>query len=195
MNAAPVIAILGLSGSGKSHLAKSIMRARPNILRMTAGSLLKQAFHTTGEKLRTAQSDRVRDNQFELASALASERAGQLERPVLLEAHAFIDNDRELVDVPTDVMASLGLAAIILVDAPATAVLGRRSLDTRMRPRRNLTELRMQRRRLRELGERYTSALGIPLLIIDSGSRARAIAFVDAIITSWNSPSMVERGV
>lgn len=195
MNAAPVILIIGLSGCGKSHLAKSIMRARPDILRMTAGSLLKRSFHTTGEKLRMAESDHVRDNQFELASALASERAEQLERPVLLEAHAFIDNDRELVDVPTDVMASLGLAAIILVDAPATAVLRRRSLDTRKRPRRNLTELRMQRRRLRELGERYTSALDIPLLKIDSGNRARAIAFVDAIITSWNSPHKVERGV
>ncbi|QCB53933.1 AAA family ATPase [Sphingopyxis sp. PAMC25046] len=188
MNAAPVIAILGLSGSGKSHLAKAIVRARPGILRMTAGSLLRRSFHTTGEKLRTAESDHVRDNQFELASALANERAGQLERPVLLEAHAFIDNDRELVDVPTNVMASLGLAAIILVDAPATAVLKRRSLDKRQRPRRNLTELRLQRRRLRELGEIYASALSIPLLKIDSGNRARAIAFVDAIITSSNSP-------
>lgn len=182
MNAAPVIAILGLSGSGKSHLARTIARARPNLLRVTAGGLLRRSFHTTGEKLRTAQSENVRDNQFELANALANERAGQLERPVLLEAHAFIDNDTELVDIPTAVMASLGLAAIILVDAPATAVLERRAGDTRKRPRRSLVELRRQRKRLRELAEVYASALDIPLLRIDSGDRARATSFVDAIL-------------
>lgn len=190
MNAAPVIGIIGLSGSGKSHLAKSIVRAHPNILRMTAGRLLKRTLHTTGEKLRTTESDNVRNNQYELVKALANERAGQLERPVLLEAHAFIDNDSELIDVPADVMASLGLAGIILVDAPATAVLRRRLLDSRKRPRRTLAELRSQRRHLRELGETYKSALDIPLLRIDSGNRARAIAFVDAVITHWNSPGL-----
>lgn len=186
MNAAPIIAILGLSGSGKSHLARTIVRARPSILRVTAGGLLRRSLHTTGEKLRTADSDDVRENQFELAKALAEERAGQCDRPVLLEAHAFIDNDRELVDVPTSVMASLDLSGIILVDVPATTVLERRAIDIRKRPSRSLAELRQQRRKSRGLAEDYASALDIPLIRIDSGDRARALAFIDTILAEYS---------
>lgn len=189
MNTAPVIAILGLSGSGKSYLARIIARSRPDMLRIQAGALLRRTFHTTGEKLRTAQSDDVRENQFELANALLNERDGQFGRPVLLEAHAFIDNDRELVDVPMAVMASLDLAGIILVDAPATTVLKRRTVDTRVRPRRSLVKLRQQRRRLRELAELYASTLDIPLIRIDSGDRENALVFVDTIIAQSSPPT------
>jgi adenylate kinase len=179
----PVVAILGLSGSGKSYLARSIVRARPEYLRLSAGSLLRRSFHTTGEKLRTAEGEEVRENQIELASALAEARAGQWKRPVLLEAHSFIDNDQELVDVPSEAMASLGLAGIILIDMPAEQIAARRQTDKRKRPQRSLAELKRQRVRSTRLANGYAADLNIPLIAVRSGERERVLAFLDTLTT------------
>ncbi|MCW2339161.1 adenylate kinase [Sphingobium sp. B2D3A] len=181
MTKGPVIAILGLSGSGKSYLGRSIVRARPEYLRLSAGGLLRRSFHTTGEKLRTAEGGDVRENQTELVGALAEARVGQWERPVLLEAHSFIDNDRELVDVPVEVMASLELAGIILVDVPAEQIATRRNTDKRKRPQRSLAELKRQCVRSKSLANGYASDLGIPLVAVNSGEKERALAFLDAL--------------
>ncbi|WP_179041993.1 ATP-binding protein [Sphingobium lactosutens] len=180
----PVIAILGLSGSGKSYLGRSIVRARPEYLRLSAGGLLRRSLRTTGEKLRTAKSDDVRENQTELAGALAEARAGQWKRPVLLEAHSFIDNDRELVDVPAEVMASLELAGIILVDVPAEQIAARRSTDTRKRPQRSLAELKHQCARSKSLANGYAFDLGIPLIAVNSSEKERVLTFLDALEAS-----------
>lgn len=177
----PVIAILGLSGSGKSYLGRSIVRARPEYLRLSAGGLLRRSFHTTGEKLRTAEGDDVRENQTELAEALAEARAGQWERPILLEAHSFIDNDRELVDVPVEVMASLELAGIVLVDVPAEQIAARRTTDKRKRPQRSLAELKRQCARSKSLANGYASDLDIPLIAVNSGEKERVLTFLDTL--------------
>lgn len=177
----PVIAILGLSGSGKSYLGRSIVRARPQYLRLSAGGLLRRSFHTTGEKLRTAAGDDVRENQMELSRALVEARAGQWERPVLLEAHSFIDNDRELVDVPVEIMASLELAGIILIDVPAEQIAARRSADTRKRPQRSLAELKRQCARSKSLANGYASDLSIPLIAVNSSEKERVLTFLDEL--------------
>lgn len=177
----PVIAILGLSGSGKSYLGRSIVRARPEYLRLSAGGLLRRSLHTTGEKLRTAEGDDVRENQTELARALAEARAGQWKRPVLLEAHSFIDNDRELIDVPSEVMASLDLAGIILIDVPAEQIAARRQTDKRKRPQRSLSELKHQCARSKKLARCYAADLDIPLISVNSGERHRVLTFLDTL--------------
>lgn len=179
MSLGPVVAILGLSGSGKSHLARSIAKARPEFLRLSAGSLLRSFLHTTGEKLRTADGADVLENQSRLADALADARSGQMDRPVLLEAHSFIDNDRELVDVPVEVIASLGLAGILLIDVPAADVAARRTKDIRKRPRRTLAELKCQRDKAKQMAQDYASELNIPLISLGSDERDKAIRFVD----------------
>ena len=179
----PVVAILGLSGSGKSYLGRSIVRARPEYLRLSAGSLLRRSLRTTGEKLRTAEGGDVRENQMELAAALAEARTGQWKRPVLLEAHSFIDNDRELVDVPSEVMASLGLVGIILIDLPAEQIAARRQTDKRKRPQRSLAELKDQCARSKRLAKGYAANLDIPLIAVNSGERERVLTFLDTLTT------------
>lgn len=184
MRPGSVIAILGLSGSGKSYLARSIAKARPQFLHLSAGDLLRNLLHTTGEKLRTADGAAIRGNQLQLAEALAKARDGQMERPVLLEAHSFIDNDRELIDVPLEVMASLDLAGILLIDVPAAEIAARRESDTRKRPRRSVSELNRQSVRSRKLAKGYATRLRIPMISVASGEQARAIEFVDQIAGS-----------
>ena len=181
MNEGPVIALLGISGSGKSTLARAIARARPEILRLTASQLLKSSLRTTGERLRTAEANTILDNQLRLVGALSEARQGQQQRPVLLEAHAFIDNDRELIDVPASVMSGLGVAAILAIEASASEILRRRHADVRKRPDRSVEELARQQIHSREVERRFAEQLGVPLRTVASEDCEGALAFIDAV--------------
>jgi adenylate kinase len=179
----PVIVLLGISGVGKSRLARSIAIARPAILRLTASELLRSSLHTTGERLRTASSAQVRGNQTQLGPALAKARENNWCRPVLLEAHSFIDNDRELVDVPTSVMRELGACGFLILEAPPADIYRHREEDSRIRPTRDIDELDRQQRHGRQLARQYATELNVPLRFVGSDDKEAALSFVDEVLS------------
>lgn len=179
MTAGPLILILGISGSGKSHLAKKIARARPAILRLTASSLLKSWFHTTGERLRTAHRDTVVANQSALRDALANARKGDWDRPIILEAHAVIDNDEGLVDVPFDTFSGLGVSFVLSVRAPVDVIAERRKKDQRHRPGRGTSELNDQQTRSLSASRLIAEELDVPFAVINSDDFATGLSIVD----------------
>lgn len=181
MTTAPLILIFGISGSGKSHLAKKLTRARPAILRLTASSLLKSWFHTTGERLRTAQQDTVVANQSALRDALANARKDDWERPVILEAHAVIDNDEGLVDVPFDTFRGLGVSYVLSVLAPVDVIAERRKKDQRHRPERGPGELNDQQIRSLSASRLIAEELNVPFAVINSDDFATALSVVDGV--------------
>lgn len=184
MTSAPVIGLFGISGSGKTHLARRIVEMRPDILRVSASTLLKSAHRTTGERLRTADAERVIDNQNALASALREWRHAHEHHPVLLEAHALIDNDRELVEVPVEAIRGLDLAAILSIEADPVEIVERRRTDDRYRPVRTVDELERQQARSLELAHSLSKQLGIPFQRTRSHDLAAALRFVDRVCIS-----------
>lgn len=183
MTAAPLIALLGISGVGKSHLARLLLRTRPDLLRLSASSLLKSRLHTTGERLRTASGPAVASNQFALVDALAAAREGAWDRPVILEAHAVIDNDRELVDVPLQVMEAMGVSGILSLVAQPDTILARRAHDHRLRPERTALELTAQQERSRSMARHYAVGLNVPIAEVDSADVASSLQFVDHVLS------------
>jgi adenylate kinase len=174
--------VLGISGVGKSHLTRAIARAMPAVLRLTASALLRKELHTTGERLRTAEGDEVRNNQSLLIEALQGERQGRWDRPVLLEAHTFIDNDRELVEVPADVMRGLDVAGIVVLEAPPEEILRRRLKDKRKRPSRTASEIKDQQAYSSAIARKYATELKVPLTFVDPADRQKAVAFIEQIL-------------
>jgi adenylate kinase len=181
LKAAPLILVFGISGSGKSHLAKKIARARPAILRLTASSLLKSWFHTTGERLRTANRDTVVANQSALRDALANARKDNWDRPVALEAHAVIDNDEGIVDVPIDTFKGLGVSYVLFVSAPVDVIAERRKKDRRHRPERRTHELDKQQIRSLSVSRLIAEELSVPFAVIESVDFAKALRVIDSV--------------
>ncbi len=180
MSVGPTVALLGVSGAGKTWLASRIAAVRPKFLKLSAGKLLREALHTTGKTLRTAPSGDVLRNQNKLVDVLQAKRAGQLERPVLLEAHAFIDNDHELVDVPVEVLRALNVTGLLVLMVPPEALRARRVKDSdRRRPDRTTDELSRQQDHMLDLARDYSRKLPAKMLILDSGDVASALSFVD----------------
>lgn len=173
--------MFGISGVGKSHLARRIVQARPGLLRLSASGLLKSKLRTTGEKLRTAQVRDVVSNQFALVGALSAARDGRWQIPVLLEAHAVIDNDHELIDVPLEVIKAIGVAGILSLSAPPAKIEMYRGRDRRKRPARTVEELEHQQKRSLAVSQHYASVLGVPFKEVEAGDLKAALDLIDLV--------------
>ena len=103
---------------------------------------------------------------------------------MLLEAHSFIDNDRELIDVPTAVMRALDIAGLLVLEAPADEIRHRREHDRRRRPIRSVAEIKAQQRHSRTLAQMYATDLSIPLNFIGPSDVSVAISFIDQVASN-----------
>jgi adenylate kinase len=163
---ATVVAMFGLSGVGKGWIAGQLSAHNPEILHLEASVLMRAAMRTTGEALRTAPADVVRDNQAKLLDAFRQAREAAPERPVLFDGHSIIDNDQQLVDVPLSVLAPDLIAFIH--DNPA-AIRARRLADARSRPDRSVEALAHQQARAEAVARSYAIELKVRFLGLEAG--------------------------
>lgn len=169
-----VVGLFGISGVGKTWLAARIVEAMPEVMHLQASALLRHAHGVDGEALRTAARDDLHSNQSVLASAVAAARLGREGRPVLIDAHSVIDNDAELVEVPFEAIAPVGIAHYLFLAADPKVIALRRSWSDRSRPERAATVLATHQRRALAVCRAYASRTGRPFTLLDSPDPQRA---------------------
>lgn len=169
-----VVAVLGISGVGKSTMISAFARLHPSVHGASASALLKQATAVTdSEALRTAAVSDIHDNQQRLISAFSDLRRRHPERHVIFDGHSLIDNDQGLVIVPIAVFTGLAPNLIVFLEDGAEAILTRRLADaSRVRPRRSVEEITAHQRMAKEAAFGYGAALNIPCFVIQSGDDA-----------------------
>lgn len=160
---APCFIIFGVSGVGKSTACERFVAEYPNFLYARASSLISAAAHADTDTLRRSTKDQILKNQWMLVDALSEFRAGRETRPVILDAHAVIDNDEELIEVPTEVIRKLCPTGLVLVDSKSATLAARRKRDARQRPVRNKMQLDRELNAERSAVKMYSRALDVPL--------------------------------
>jgi adenylate kinase len=113
-----VLAIVGLSGVGKSTLISELEKALP-LRHFTASELIKSEFALRRSEVATSEELRlgpVVGNQVLLASAFARCTEG-LEGIVVLDGHVVIDGASGLVDIPASVFGDLGVQHMLFIRA------------------------------------------------------------------------------
>ncbi|VWX50863.1 AAA family ATPase [Novosphingobium sp. 9U] len=156
------ILVFGVSGVGKTSSCTDYVARHPEWLYLRASALLSDATGESAEALRTSSEDAILRNQRLLGVALKRARAGREASPVLIDAHAVIDNDRDLVTVPVDAVASLYADGIVLLELSATMLAARRAGSDRLRPTRSAYSLDRESRLESAAVRSYATALGIP---------------------------------
>lgn len=154
--------VFGVSGVGKTSACQAFVARHPEFLYFRASQLLSEALAATPDELRTASAERIEANQELLGHGLAARRAPQLQRPVLVDVHGVIDNDRELVQVPVRTVQSLAPDGLILLENTPDVVAARRRHDPRPRPERTLEQLAQELAAERAAVEQYARALNVP---------------------------------
>lgn len=159
----PCILVFGLSGVGKTTACMDFVRRHPDWQYLRASALLSDATGKDPEMLRTAEKSVIRDNQRLLGDAFDRARAPRAGAPVLVDAHAVIDNDSDLVTVPVEVVGSLNPSGLILLELPAESLAERRGSGDRQRPDRPVDALAREAQLEAAAVSRYALVLDVPL--------------------------------
>lgn len=159
------VLIFGISGVGKTTACADFVDRHPQFLHLRASAILSEARSRAVEALRNAEASEINSNQQILVEALNSIREENPNRPMLIDAHAVIDNDRELVRVPGYVVRAIKPTGLVLLEAPAEDVRIRRSADSRYRPMRTIAAIRSEMAAEREAVTEFARELGVPLVI------------------------------
>ena len=156
-----VTALFGLSGVGKTTLARRVADACPEFIHAEGGALLASALHLERDQLRLSPPETIRRNQQILVQAFDALRQQHPGRPVLFEGHLIIDNGMTLVEVPVEVVRALRPEILIWVFDDPSVIAKRRSESSRVRPARPAHELASQQTRGEHLCREYALKLEI----------------------------------
>lgn len=177
---APVIAVFGLSGVGKSWLIGRYAQ-HASVLHIQGSQLLREAkAELLGE---TVTSDELRrgavlDNQALLIQAFARVRETAT-KPIIFDGHCVVDDGTQLLEIPTEVIASLAVSHLVLVEGSPKLIIERRQNDpTRVRPLRTDDEIFHHQQRAKFMCNLYHQKLGLPLDVIAAGDEK---AFADVL--------------
>lgn len=176
-----VVAVLGISGVGKTTMVSVFTRLHPWIHGVRASALLKEAATVTDvEALRTVSAPDIHANQERLTAAFSDLRRRHPERHIIFDGHSLIDNDQGLVIVPTAVFVQLAPNRIVFIEDDAEAILTRRLADaSRVRPRRSAEEILIHQQAAKEAAFSYAVTLAIPFSVVTSGDRATFAAALE----------------
>jgi len=165
------VAVLGLSGVGKSTLIKQVQSSTP-VVHLQASALIKaeQEFRSQrsddSEALRTGA---VLDNQALLVAAFHRATKG-VELPIIFDGHSIIDGRDGLIEVPSSVFREFGLNAIYFLGADPEAIAERRRGDFgRERPFRDVETLRNQQELAMAVAQRIATDIGCVFANISNG--------------------------
>lgn len=165
-----IVAIIGISGVGKTTLLKSYVRKHRSVVTISASGLLKRRLSLTDpEKLRTATSATIQSNQDRLVQAFGDFKSSTPNTHILFDGHAIIDNDESIVTIPTEIYRALAPDLIIfVVDDPNLIALRRDADSKRQRPSRSPQELEQHQELARKTTYDYGHSLSVPCSTIKS---------------------------
>lgn len=179
-----VVAVLGISGVGKTTMVSAFTRRHPWAHSVRASALLKEAAAVTDtEALRTASASDIHANQNQLVSAFSDLRRLHPDRHIIFDGHSLIDNNDGLVIVPTAVFINLAPDLIVFLEDNPETILARRLADVgRMRPTRSAEEIAAHQQAAKEAAIRYGVALGVSCFVVRPGEDT---AFEQSLLSAF----------
>lgn len=173
-----VIAIVGISGVGKSTLIRQV-QARQPLLHLQASDLIKaeqlrqRSNASSSEELRLGP---VLDNQQLLISGFFAAIVG-FAGLIVFDGHAVIFGESTATEIPSTVFGRIGCQAIIVIEAEPTTIRAQRMRDV-ARPRPDVTEAELARQQAhaKDVAAKIAAEFAIPFHCIASGDGERLSA-------------------
>lgn len=171
MSKANVIALVGLSGVGKSSVLANLA-GQVRFLHLRASDLIKS--EKAIGSVSAPSSDELRlgtvlDNQNLPIRAFQRTTFG-VDVPIVLDGHILVDSEHEIIEIPVSVFRAIGATHIVFLQDTPEEIVRRRRLDAnRFRPVRSADELLDQQSRAIVLAARSACGMNIPISIIMQG--------------------------
>ncbi len=162
----PIVIVFGLSGVGKTTFCNKIKEINPSYIHYQASALLKEATGLRSEQLRIESKHKIESNQSLLARIFRSKRDSERHKPIVVDAHSIIDNDRDLVVVPIETVRALEPTLLVFLEEDPEILVARRRHGDRYRPERSVPELRSQQQLAKEVVLDYAKNLRVPVTVL-----------------------------
>lgn len=163
-----LVLVFGVSGAGKTAICLDYCERRASAVYVSASSILKNHTGQTTEQLRLSKANDIRQNQLLLSETIKKMRRSKFSTTFVVDAHAVIDNGKQLVPVPIQVIESLAPTGLVLLEPSADLVIRQREASDRYRPVKTLAEIGEELYAERHTVESYSAALDIPLIVLHS---------------------------
>lgn len=174
------VALLGLSGVGKSTLIGRLNERRP-VLHLQASGLIKAEQAHRKQQSEDSESLRlgaVVDNQALMVAAFRRV-AADTALPIVFDGHSVIDGRDGLVEIPSSVFAELEVSTIFYLSADPNAIAARRLADAaRDRPERNAEVLAEHQRFAHNTARRIAEEIGCAFIPVANGDVDRILAAI-----------------
>jgi adenylate kinase len=165
------IALLGLSGVGKSTLIRQLNAVAP-VVHLQASALIKGEQSHRAQQPSSSEALRggpVLANQNLLVAAFEREAAA-VSLPIILDGHSIIDGRDGIVEIPSSVFAALGLSTICFLSVHPGVIAARRLGDkTRTRPFLDLESIAQHQAMAWNAAKKIAADLQCPFLDVDDG--------------------------
>lgn len=169
-----IVALFGISGVGKTTLARAVRELVPNMLHLQASELMRAALGQSSEALRTAPSDTIDRNQLVLIEAFRIEQNRHPDAPILFDGHSLIDTPGGLVDISAEVILALTPSHIVFLRDEPAQILARREEDrNRTRPPRTTLQIAESQSRALNNAQAYAETGKLPFLLLQPGENLR----------------------
>ena len=168
-----IVAVLGVSGVGKTTMIQSFVQQHPDVLSVRASELIKrQAAITDAEKMRALTSLEIHINQNHLITAFDKFKLESPAQHILFDGHSIIDNDDEVIVIPTKVFEKIGPDLFIFIEDDPDIIASRRVHDTtRSRPLLSSQNLDAQQLVAKNAALNYGTELSIPCVVLSAGDK------------------------
>lgn len=166
-----VIAVLGISGVGKTTMVSSFVESHPSVLSIRASELLnRERPEANPEFFRIAASSDIHKNQDHITTAFDKFKRSAFGRHIIFDGHSLIDNGQGLVVIPIQIFRKIAPDIIIFIEENPEVIVSRRLADvSRTRPQRTVRELSEQQTLAKDTANEYGRVLSAPCHIVHSG--------------------------
>jgi adenylate kinase len=162
--------VFGISGVGKSDLIKRFTKLHSEWSHVAASDLIVRVRNESRDALRLLSREEIIENQRKVGEAIRQERLSRPKENLIVDAHSVIDNDCELVPVPTSAISFLSPTTMVFVYDDPEQILARRQADvSRRRAIRSLKEIAKEQEAALSNAREYSSELNVALHPVRSG--------------------------
>lgn len=176
--------VFGVSGVGKTAACRDFVARHPHYLLLSASSLIAEAKGVSLISLRTASVQQLLTNQELLQLAVENRLRKHDTSSFILDGQCVLDNGTDIVVLPAEAIAPFRANGLVLLEAPASVIVDRRSRDARERPLRSIREISEQLAMNREAVESYATHLKIPFVFAEAKGALSLDGAVNALSNS-----------